>query len=121
MDRENWIVVEGTHEAIIDRQVWEQTRKLLKSRYAPFQPAAGENVFAGFIRCGDCGRAMVRKGGDRYLCGTYVRAGKAYCSGHGVKRQELEEIVLAELAGQWRRNSRGEALQSCLREQRKGE
>ena len=74
VDRENWIVVEGTHEAIIDRQVWEQTRKLLKSRYAPFQPAAGENVFAGFIRCGDCGRAMVRKGGDRYLCGTYRRA-----------------------------------------------
>ena len=98
VDRENWIVVEGTHEAIIDRQVWEQTRKLLKSRYAPFQPAAGENVFAGFVRCGDCGRAMVRKGRDRYLCGTYVRAGKAYCSGHGVKRQELEEIVLAELA-----------------------
>ena len=95
---EDWVVVEGTHEAIIDRQVWEQTRKLLKSRYAPFQPAAGENVFAGFIRCGDCGRAMVRKGRDRYLCGTYVRAGKAYCSGHGVKRQELEEIVLAELA-----------------------
>lgn len=23
VDRENWIVVEGTHEAIIDRQVWE--------------------------------------------------------------------------------------------------
>lgn len=98
VERENWIVVEGTHEAIIDRQVWEQTRKLLKSRYAPFQPAAGENIFAGFIRCGDCGRAMVRKGRDRYLCGTYVRAGKACCSGHGVKRQELEEIVLAELA-----------------------
>lgn len=98
VERENWIVVEGTHEPIIDRETWERTRRLLSARYAPLAPGKGENVFAGLIKCGDCGRALVRKGRDGYACGTYVRAGKDYCTPHRIGRRQLEGLLIGELA-----------------------
>lgn len=98
VERENWIVVEGTHEPIIDRETWERTRRLLSARYAPLAPGKGENVFAGLIKCGDCGRALVRKGRDGYACGTYVRAGKNYCTPHRIEKRRLEGLVIGELA-----------------------
>ena len=61
-----------------------------------------KNIFAGFIICADCGRAMMkntwkRADGNRaytFYCGTYKRHGKGYCTPHTLPLHVLEEIVL---------------------------
>ncbi len=64
-----------------------------------------KNIFAGFIKCGDCGRAMMkntwkRTDGSRtysFYCGTYKRQGKEYCTPHTLPLHVLEDIVLEDL------------------------
>ena len=58
--REEWYVVENTHEAIIQRDTFEQVQRLLarNTRCAPRQEAP--YLFSGFLKCADCGRAMSR-------------------------------------------------------------
>lgn len=105
VERENWIVVENTHEPVISRETWEKARSLLKKPGR--EPKSGEapNIFAGFLKCGTCGRAMAKdvrrtKEGREvcfFSCGTYRRNGKRYCSPHRISMEALEQIVLEDL------------------------
>ncbi|MEY8390897.1 resolvase [Lachnospiraceae bacterium] len=104
-EQENWIIVKGTHEPIIDLETWETTRKLLTQKHKDVNLESDRNIFAGFLTCADCGRAMMRNcwrrtdGSEVYsfYCGTYKRQGKAYCSPHALPFQILEEIVREDL------------------------
>lgn len=100
LDRNQWTVVEGTHEPIISRQQWERVQALLAKDTRT--PSFEQNIspFAGFLRCGDCGRAMSKtshSGGVYYCCGSYKRYGPGACTRHGISHQELEQIVLDDL------------------------
>ena len=100
LDRSQWTIVEGTHEPIISRQQWERVQALLAKDTR--SPAFEQNVspFAGFLRCGDCGRAMSKTnhpGGVYYCCGSYKRYGPSACTRHGISQRELEQIVLDDL------------------------
>ncbi len=104
-DRENWIVVPNTHEAIIDKDTWEKAQSLLKRQTRSLDLHSGTGVFAGFLKCGDCGRSLVKKSSTdthgnshiTYYCGTYVRSGRQYCSPHAVFHKLLESIILDDL------------------------
>jgi DNA invertase Pin-like site-specific DNA recombinase len=98
-DREEWIIVKGTHEAIIDESTWEKVQDLLKRRTRTPDLKTNVTIFAGFLKCGDCGRAMVKKNGKNigYFCGTYVRHGRKYCTPHMVSHKALENILLEDL------------------------
>lgn len=99
-DRADWTVVPDTHEAIIDRAQWDRVQTLLAGRTRQTGFTRSQSPFAGFLRCGDCGRAMVkttRAGGVWYSCGSYRRYGPAVCSGHNISHAALEEIVLEDL------------------------
>lgn len=100
-DRENWIITEGTHEAIITKEKWELTQALLKKRGRQTDFAHKVSTFAGFIVCADCGRTMSRitnKWGEHqrsyYICGTYKKYGSVICSRHSVGEEILERNVL---------------------------
>ena len=95
-DKEEWIVVKGTHEAIIDEDTWNKSQLLLKSRTRNLDLNNNMTVFAGFIKCGDCGRSLVRKNNICY-CGTYVRSGRQYCTPHPMPCSVLEKIILEDL------------------------
>lgn len=105
VDKENWIRVENTHEPIIDRQTWNKVQKLLTKKHRDIDLETNTNIFAGFIKCGDCGRAMMknfwkRADGSRaysFYCGTYKRSGKDYCSPHALPFQVLNHIILGDL------------------------
>ena len=60
VEKENWIRVENTHEPIIDRQLWDKVQKLLTKKHRDIDLETNKNIFAGFIKCGDCGRAMMK-------------------------------------------------------------
>lgn len=104
-DKEDWIVVEHTHEAIIDRETWEKTQRLLGRRTRNLDLNTNVSIFAGFLKCGDCGRSLVKKIGTvghgegiiNYYCGTYVRSGTQYCSPHPMPHLILQKIILEDL------------------------
>lgn len=100
LPRDQWIIVEGTHEAIIDRNTWDIAQGLLKRNTRQTMLSQNVHIFAGFLKCGDCGRAMVkikRKGTITFNCGSYNRYGRKFCSIHSITEQELERIVLDDL------------------------
>lgn len=97
--KEGWIIVQGTHEAVIDKDTWEQVQNLLKRRTRSLELNTNTSIFAGFLRCGDCGRTLVKKAGKtiNYYCGTYVRCGRQYCTPHMISHEILENILLDDL------------------------
>lgn len=100
LPRDQWIIVEGTHAAIIDRNTWDIAQGLLRRNTRQTMLSQNIHIFAGFLQCGDCGRAMVkikRKGGVTFNCGSYNRYGRKFCSIHSITEQELERIVLDDL------------------------
>lgn len=104
-NREDWIVVKGTHEAIIDDETWNKAQDLLKRRTRNLDLDSSKSIFAGFLKCGDCGRALTKKTGNpqqsgsnvHYYCGTYVRSGRQFCTPHTIPHQVLEKIILDDL------------------------
>ncbi len=100
-EKKDWIIRKDTHEAIIDEETWNKTQALLKRRTRSLDLHTNQSMFAGFLKCGDCGRALVKKAGAsgslRYSCGTYVRSGRQYCTPHAISHDFLEKILLEDL------------------------
>ena len=100
LDKDQWVVVPDTHEAIIPRDQFHRVQQLLTQNTR--QPDFQQNIspFAGFLKCGDCGRALckvTRAGGTYYGCGSYKRYGPSVCSPHSISHRDLEQIVLEDL------------------------
>ena len=100
VEKDEWIIVENTHDAIIDKETWNLAKDLLKrdTRVVDFKSKI--SLFAGFVKCADCGRALcrtVRNNTASYLCGSYKRYGVGICSSHSIKEEILQEIILNEL------------------------
>ena len=105
--KDDWIIVEDTHEPIISREDFETVQELLQrnTRKAPAQKEV--YLFSGFVKCGDCGRGMSRKHhhhdyGDYtyYVCTTHTKLDKTACSKHTTRADKLEAIVLASIQSQ---------------------
>lgn len=104
INQEDWIRVEGTHPAIINLDTWNKAQKILKIKTRELDLKANMSIFAGVLKCGDCGRSMVKKwstwGETRYCyynCGTFNRSGAQYCTPHTIRHDILEQIVLEDL------------------------
>ena len=97
--KEQWIVVENTHEPIIDMELWNKAQALIKQKTKAF--STGEiGLFARKARCMYCGytlRSNKHANGQYYLrCGTrYVS--KQACEGCMISVKHLEKVVLQEL------------------------
>ncbi|MDD3415788.1 MAG: recombinase family protein [Lachnospiraceae bacterium] len=103
--KEEWIRVEDTHDAIIERPVFEEVQRLLEidTRTSPDEDAV--YIFSGLVVCGDCGQNMVRRRTKRgnkiynyFHCSTYK--GGNGCSSHLINAEKLEQIVLETIQKQ---------------------
>lgn len=96
--RSEWYVVEGTHEPIIDRDLWDRVQALIARRSRPF--ASGQTgLFAGKARCAGCGASMrsSRTRGRSYLKCATRHVAKDACIGGFIPVDKLEQLVLCEL------------------------
>ncbi|QXE20424.1 recombinase family protein [Clostridium sp. 001] len=94
-DKNEWIIANGKHEAIISEEVFNQAQAILKNRYhIPYKlNNTPVNPLAGLIVCSSCGSKMVMRklrGINRILC--VKKCGNVSC-----KFDELEKIILDEL------------------------
>ena len=104
-DRENWVVVENTHEPLIDKETFQKVRMLVNSRRHT-RSRTYDFLLKGLIFCHECGYPMavlnrpLVSGEDRlfFVCRTYQRFTKAgVCSCHSIKEQAVTEAVLAKV------------------------
>jgi DNA invertase Pin-like site-specific DNA recombinase len=102
-----WIVVEGTHEAIISKEDYNRAQAMketrgLHNRNASINRAVA-NVFSGVVKCKSCERSLVLSGsgkhnkGTRYLRCAGRKSGIARCNCAMVKYSSLAEEVTDRL------------------------
>ena len=103
--REKWVIVEGTHEPLVDRETFQKVRMLVESRKHT-RSRTYDFLLKGLIFCHECGYPMAtinRKnaaGEERlfFVCRTYQRFTKAgVCTCHSIKEQTVTEAVLAKV------------------------
>lgn len=102
--KEEWFVVEGTHEAIIDKETFEKAQALFNKN---IRQSPGKNeveLFSGLVRCADCGRAMSKKSNKHpygeyhyYRCTTAKKISKGACTNHTIRIDKIENAVLVFL------------------------
>ena len=98
---QDWIVVENTHSPIIDKEVFNTVQERLNSKTR--SSGTGQaHVFAGKVRCMDCGSTMVRNSSTseyKYLrCKLYlINSRKKVCTSHSIRLENLEQIVAERL------------------------
>lgn len=98
---DEWITVENMHEPIIDKELFEKAQGLRRVD-TRVQRSGVLSMWAGVLKCADCGRAMHKKycknkSGtiyEYYICGTYRKKSKSLCTKHTLKIEELEKAVL---------------------------
>ena len=102
---ENWVVVEGTHEPIIDPGTFQKVQMLVNSRKYT-RSRTYDFLLKGLIFCHECGYPMAvlnRKnaaGEDRlyFVCRTYQRFTKAgICTCHSIKEETVNKAVLTKV------------------------
>jgi len=99
---DEWLVVEGTHEPIIDRATFDIVQEKLRSRQRVRNN--GElSLFAGILKCGECGKALTHRIAMShepkpvYCCKTYNAFGKGHCTQHRILEEDLIRIVLGKI------------------------
>ena len=103
--RAEWIVIENTHEALVDAETFDLVRRRSASRTCG-KKGAFYNLFSGIAKCADCGKNMsatgTRKKGSpaNLTCGGYKLYGADECSNHFIDYNVLYEIVLTSLKEQ---------------------
>jgi site-specific DNA recombinase len=117
-DPSTWIITEGTHEAIIDRETWHEAQRILAGN----KQLNGREIYArrhyawnGMVRCGGaradgshCGAAMTGRTTKNqrtrwaevveYYCNAYIDMGTAVCPDRGrLTDKFLDWIVIPRL------------------------
>ena len=102
-DRENWVVFQDVHEAIIERAVYEQVQQK-RGKIRKRRTNNGEhNMFSGLLVCADCGSNLhfhFNQGNPEikyFNCSNYKGNRGTCTSTHYVRVDFLKEVVLGEI------------------------
>lgn len=99
VDSDEHIVFENHHEAIIDNKTWIVTQDEMKKRSSTAYRGVKihDNIYAGFMVCGDCGSPMISNNRNSsqtvYICGMYHKRGLKGCTSHHTRTDVLDEII----------------------------
>ena len=95
------IIIEHHHQAIIDYRTFATVRALRDKRSTAHYRGVkkNDNVYSGFLECGDCGSPMFAMSRtdlkDAYRCGEYHRRGLKACTSHHIRVDKLDELLKA--------------------------
>lgn len=96
--KSEWYIVEGTHEAIIERTLWDKVQAMIAERAKPFGSGT-IGLFAKKARCANCGAIMrsSKNRGKHYLQCATRHIDKDACIGAFISVDKLKQMVLIEL------------------------
>lgn len=105
-DKKNWVIVENTHEPIIDKETFNRVQRLLDANYRQPTPEY-QRTFKGLMFCHECGH-LIGVGNPKrdsrpkekqyvYTYCNYYRKNSAYnkCTPHTMNYNNLEEQLLS--------------------------
>lgn len=99
--KDDWIIVENTHEPIIDKNTFELAQSLFNKNIRKSPQKKDIDLFSGLVRCADCKRVMNKKTNTHsygtyryYRCVTSRKMKKSACSNHTIRIDRLEQTVL---------------------------
>lgn len=97
-DKEEWIRVEDTHEAIVSKEVFSIANTMLKRDLNNSRGKDKIDIFTGMLFCKECGSSLIRrtvKYKEReevfYICSKYNK--EKSCSRHSIKEETLIKAV----------------------------
>ena len=102
-DRDEWIIVDGEHEAIISKELFNQAQERFRLTYKPTgkRPSSTyKHWLSGLLKCPDCGRTLTantlyRRNGVAYSYFSCYGYNKGKCNKpNGVSSLVLEKEVL---------------------------
>lgn len=96
-----WFITENAHEGIVSKQTFEKVQRIFQSDTRTSPSKEKLTLFAGFVRCADCGRAMNRHINRHaygtyqyYVCSSYKKVSHRVCTRHTMRKDKLEAAVL---------------------------
>lgn len=103
-------IVDGKHEAIIEKALWDEVQRLLARRSLPSMKTIQRAYpLTGLLKCPQCGGSMVacnvksmRKDGSYrfthyYVCGNYTNKGSSVCKANAIPAQLAESHTFYRL------------------------
>jgi site-specific DNA recombinase len=121
--RENWsekrrkginpdpIIVDGEHEPIISKDLWEAVQALFKKKsFSPPRVFDGTYPLTGLMRCPQCGATLgAHRTSDKlkdgttvvrryYVCNNFRNGGRRVCSSNSVRADLVENFVFERFA-----------------------
>ena len=98
--QDEWIIVEGTHEPIINRDTFDNAQALFNKNIRKSPKKNSVDLFSGLVRCADCKRIMNKKTNEHsygtyhyYRCVTARKLKKSACTNHTIRIDKLEKAV----------------------------
>lgn len=102
-DKKSWTIIDDCHPAIIDKETFEEARRLLAQRKdaIPYiKPRYAKHLLSSIIKCPNCGSSYIvlkrkeRKTNRVYVCSLKHKQGASYCDSARIPADELENYVL---------------------------
>ena len=98
LDKENWIVTENHHEAIISKEDFDKVQEIL-DRKSKVNKDGSIDILSGILKCKCCGSNMIKrtsKGKVYYYCSNYYR--KKKCENNkSISKSTVEKFIKKEL------------------------
>lgn len=116
-EEQNWIVVENTHEPIIEQELFDRVQTINNAAAEKAKANSGKydhlpkavNIYGKKFTCADCGSVMklVRSFSTKkdkvyftFKCPTYAEHGTRACNAKKMRKADLDETVLATIKAQ---------------------
>ena len=102
LPKDEWVIFEDTHEAIIDRDTFDTVQKLREGVRRRVSIDGEMSIFSGLLYCADCGDKMYlnrHRGSekDAFNCASYRKEKERTCTSHYITLHAIEDIVLYDL------------------------
>ena len=101
--KDNWIIVENTHEPIVSEQLFKDANAQIASRKRD-RKNSEPHLFSGLVKCDTCGHSLSLSpkpnGKDFLTCITYKKKGKGACTIHYISYKDLYDFVLFDIKRQ---------------------
>ena len=95
VSEDDWIIIPNHHKALISNEDFEKVQELLYDRTIKVRKDNSYDLFAGHLRCNECGGNLVlrqSKGYEYYYCSNFVY--KKSCTRHACNKKKLEQNVI---------------------------
>lgn len=123
--KNEWIIVENTHEAIIDKDTFEKVQNIYeKNKNRNY--IKNNLLFSGFIYCKECGHkiGMNKNINNKYYCSCnyYKKYSKlGLCTSHSIPYEALENRILKEIRRECMRSVKVDDILNILKKNIKKE